>query len=763
MTCIILVLHIDLISSRGLTLLCLKMHTIKGMDYYLPPVRNEIGPTITGTSEFIKELQQRTFRSTDDFLLFMKAEDLNEDYFSQYGFNRPIMIINNDGLGLKVPNTTKFLDICNMLKQDVAEVEVIDVEKQCQRKLSLSEFTDYLTSEPRTSTLNMISLEVSKTRLGDLIEPPTILQNIDLQHKYWSEPKPGYFPAEPSKVEKYCLISPANSYTDFHIDFSGTSVWYHIVKGIKVFYLIKPTCDNFKLFWTWMESQNRLKTFFADQVDACYKCSLQPGTTLFLPTGWIHAVLTLEDSLAFGGNFLHIYNMPMQLDIYDMEQKLKVDDKYIYPFFKDLHWFAARGLKDELAFFNSRSNTPTPTYLIEGLKRLLMSLKQWTATCTEIQIRYHAPSQLIKDLTREIRVAERRLLTLSPPKPVRESTRVKRKPTFEDFIQFSDLNKRKVKKKLADSSQPSYTTMLNDDSPSSSTSAHHPEYSPDRKWQVKGGGLKVILSKASVDRNDKALSYTVRPPSPEMSAQNTDYFTFNENDEKPLEPYHSCSSMHSSIFDTNLRASGSGMYNSMPGAVRNDTPHHPLRIRFKAIQDETSSKKMWTRVVPDTDDDMNRSIHQDDDFIYPSLDLSDEEDSSSTGKKSKSEEDKAWNPKSKVNFGTFRTDRPTRVGKTKLAVEKGLEAAAAKKPCTFQTLQLKKIITKTTSRPTGEHSFNSWTLQQKKLNMKAITRPSGGEQSYSSPPKEKVSRPKKGLNTPKQRLGKILKLHKLRR
>lgn len=35
------------------------------------------------------------------------------------------------------------------------------------------------------------------------------------------------------KVQKYCLMSVKNCYTDFHIDFGGTSVWYHILKGSK--------------------------------------------------------------------------------------------------------------------------------------------------------------------------------------------------------------------------------------------------------------------------------------------------------------------------------------------------------------------------------------------------------------------------------------------------------------------------------------------------------------------------------------------------
>ena len=37
------------------------------------------------------------------------------------------------------------------------------------------------------------------------------------------------------------------------------------------------------------------------------------GQTIFLPTGWIHAVLTPIDSLVFGGNFLHNYSIELQI------------------------------------------------------------------------------------------------------------------------------------------------------------------------------------------------------------------------------------------------------------------------------------------------------------------------------------------------------------------------------------------------------------------------------------------------------------------
>ena len=40
--------------------------------------------------------------------------------------------------------------------------------------------------------------------------------------------------------------------------------------------------------------------------------------------GWIHGVYTLDDSLVFGGNFLHSFNIPMQLKAYDIEENTHV-------------------------------------------------------------------------------------------------------------------------------------------------------------------------------------------------------------------------------------------------------------------------------------------------------------------------------------------------------------------------------------------------------------------------------------------------------
>ena len=53
-------------------------------------------------------------------------------------------------------------------------------------------------------------------------------------------------------------------------------------------------------------------------------CVLTATTFQPLFLGWIHAVYTPTDTLVFGGNFLHSFNIPMQLKIYNIEDRTRV-------------------------------------------------------------------------------------------------------------------------------------------------------------------------------------------------------------------------------------------------------------------------------------------------------------------------------------------------------------------------------------------------------------------------------------------------------
>lgn len=53
--------------------------------------------------------------------------------------------------------------------------------------------------------------------------------------------------------------------------------------------------------------------------------------------GWIHAVFTPEDSLVFGGNFVHSYNIPGQIKISQIEDNTKVSVNLLFI----LKWYSS--------------------------------------------------------------------------------------------------------------------------------------------------------------------------------------------------------------------------------------------------------------------------------------------------------------------------------------------------------------------------------------------------------------------------------------
>ena len=80
-------------------------------------------------------------------------------------------------------------------------------------------------------------------------------------------------------------MSVAGCYTDFHLDFGGTSVWYHVLKGDKAFFLIPPSSDAYCQFEQWQKYGHQEDTFFPDLVEKCTLVRLKEGDTLLLPSG----------------------------------------------------------------------------------------------------------------------------------------------------------------------------------------------------------------------------------------------------------------------------------------------------------------------------------------------------------------------------------------------------------------------------------------------------------------------------------------------
>ncbi|KAF9050791.1 jumonji superfamily protein [Hymenopellis radicata] len=258
----------------------------------------------------------------------VSIEWLNED---ETAMTEPIVVETPDGFGMKMPGSDFTVEDVVEDVGDAIPVDVIDVGTQSPCPgWNLGKWADYWALEPsaRDKVRNVISLEVSGTPLADRILPPRLVREIDWVENFWPSTRKGKGHPYP-KVQLYCLMGVASAWTDWHIDFAGSSVYYHIVSGKKVFYFIRPTPANLTAYERWSGSEIQGQVWLGDMVDEVIKVTLTEGNTMIIPTGWIHAVHTPEDTLVFGGNFLHSYNIAT------------LPRKFRFPLFTKLCWYVA--------------------------------------------------------------------------------------------------------------------------------------------------------------------------------------------------------------------------------------------------------------------------------------------------------------------------------------------------------------------------------------------------------------------------------------
>uniref|UniRef100_A0AAX7URU3 Lysine-specific demethylase 2B n=1 Tax=Astatotilapia calliptera TaxID=8154 RepID=A0AAX7URU3_ASTCA len=284
-----------------------------------------------------------------DFVRVMEGKDFTYEYVQREGLRIPLIFKEKDQLGIRMPDPEFTVSEIKGLVGSRRSVDVMDVSTQKGSEMSMAQFVRYYETpeEERDKLFNVISLEFSHTKLENLIKRPTVVDQVDWVDNMWP---PGLKQSQTEatniisemkypKVQRYCLMSVKGCYTDFHIDFGGTSVWYHVFKGQKVFWLVPPTPYNLALYEDWVLSGKQSDVFLGDRADGCQRVELQQGYTFFIPSGWIHAVYTPVDTLVFGGNILHSFNIPMQLTIYEIENRTKVHSKFRFPFYYEICWY----------------------------------------------------------------------------------------------------------------------------------------------------------------------------------------------------------------------------------------------------------------------------------------------------------------------------------------------------------------------------------------------------------------------------------------
>ena len=243
-----------------------------------------------------------------------------------------------DLLDMVMPRDLTVTKVADLVGREVTLPGVIDVKSQQTKGVwTLGKWADYYEETTEKPVRNVISLEVSETALGRVLRRPKVVRDLDLEDHVWSSDD---FPDKKKKsVKFYCLMSVADSYTDFHIDFGGSSVYYHILKGTKTFFFIPPEDKYLKKYEDWCNSSSQDTTWLGDLCNGnVTRVDLHEGDTAFIPAGWIHSVWTPEDSLVIGGNFLTHTDYELQFKVANVEKNTNVGLSFRYPFFQKVMW-----------------------------------------------------------------------------------------------------------------------------------------------------------------------------------------------------------------------------------------------------------------------------------------------------------------------------------------------------------------------------------------------------------------------------------------
>ena len=610
-------------------------------------------PLQVGTKMFVEELSKRMFSPSEDVVMTVSGPSLTLPYLNQSGFSCPLLVTDKEGLGISVPAPDWGVsNVCQSLGQDYV-LDIIDCHRQKTCQMTIDQFSQNFTDPHSDRVLNCLSMEITDLPLNDILTPPLVARKLCWVNNVW--------PSNPLKytkpqVQKYCIMSMKGSYTDFHIDFGGTSVWYHVFSGEKHFLLIRPTPGNLSLYERWLRLSSQSETFLGDMVDKCYKLELKQGQTVFIPTGWIHAVYTPVNSIVFGGNFLHSLNIQLQLRIYELESRLKDPPKYRFPSFEIVNWLAANKLKKDLADLNS-DNTACPGNLLNGIRALVATLRNWlNDPDKEVYDQIDCPN-ILRDLSKEVKTAERISNKVNPPKPERESNRRRKKKTLdEDFIDISDPTsmtmydwnarkqsaKKPVKKKPAEGNA---QKSREDQELEEILKSHNQSFS----WQSPQKRTVSPL-RLSLNTTNKAVFSQDTPEKVQKAEEDDNYdLTDRDNVRQLMVNKNKASNNLSDALDDAMNDFGTDNSLIIDESPRNKKKK-PLKLRLSvgSISDynhengfpspsnksstkvtkqklppklavKASLKKKAVQMARQASDMKMNKVHQDDDYIYPAL------------------------------------------------------------------------------------------------------------------------------------------------
>ncbi|GMT09492.1 hypothetical protein PFISCL1PPCAC_789, partial [Pristionchus fissidentatus] len=170
----------------------------------------------------------------------------------------------------------------------------------------------------------------------------------------------------------YFLFGMEGSFTNFHIDLSGSSVWNYLVSGRKFFYFAPPTQKNLDILKNYGNDDLRKERWLGDELEGIHRVEFQAGETLVMPGGMLHAVFTPEDSVMIGGNFLCDQAIDQQYIAHATEVELQNDTEYLFPNFEKINYGRAELMGQDL----NEKETRAPLFTLDTAIKMAENLRR---------------------------------------------------------------------------------------------------------------------------------------------------------------------------------------------------------------------------------------------------------------------------------------------------------------------------------------------------------------------------------------------------
>ncbi|KAJ1454152.1 hypothetical protein M885DRAFT_522319 [Pelagophyceae sp. CCMP2097] len=182
-------------------------------------------------------------------------------------------------------------------------------------KMRLDDFARYASSNADDSPLYIFDQGFSDRKGAqiclDAFKVPNFVKGHDLFQLVGEDRRPPY---------RWWLLGPKRSGTCAHVDPLGTSAWNTVVSGRKRWVLFEPgtskvVAKGSKLCADWEDDE--ACNYFVDILPRIRKHHAharrvefiqEPGETVYVPGGWWHAVINLDDTVGVTQNFASAEN-----------------------------------------------------------------------------------------------------------------------------------------------------------------------------------------------------------------------------------------------------------------------------------------------------------------------------------------------------------------------------------------------------------------------------------------------------------------------